>query len=95
MKPKFPLGHIVATPGALHAICQAQQSPAFFLDRHVAGDWGNVCDEDKERNERDLINGERLLSAYTTLLGAKIWIFSVDDRSCSMIMLPEEYEYGL
>lgn len=91
MKPKFPLGQIVATPGALQALREAGQSAAFFLDRHVAGDWGEVCDEDKGYNDRDLIDGERLLSAYRTLRGVKIWIFTEGDRSSTSIMLPSEY----
>ena len=91
MTPKFSLGQVVATPGALEALRLAHQSAAFFLDRHAAGDWGEVCDEDKQYNERDLINGERLLSAYTTLLDVKIWVFTEGDRSSTSIILPEEY----
>ena len=34
------LGQIVATPGALEALEESGQSPGFFLDRHVQGDWG-------------------------------------------------------
>jgi hypothetical protein len=34
-RPKFPLGRLVATPGALEAMEQSGQSPGFFLDRHV------------------------------------------------------------
>ena len=91
MQPKFPIGHIVATPGALHAICQANQSPALFLEKHCCGDWEL---EDKERNERNLIDGKRLRSAYCTLLGADIVILTTEDRSCTMVMLLEEFEYG-
>ena len=40
---KFPLGQIVATPGALEAIAQAGQTPDFFLAKHASGDWGEVC----------------------------------------------------
>ena len=87
MQPTFPLGHIVATPGALHAICQADQSPAFFLDQHAAGM------EDLQRNERKLIDGKRLFSAHRTLRGADIVILTTEDRSCSMIMLFEEFQY--
>ena len=53
-----------------------------------------MCDEDKQRNERNLIGGKRLLSVYRTLLDADIVILTTEDRSCSMIMLLEEYEYG-
>jgi hypothetical protein len=94
MKPKFALGHIVSTPGALHAMGQAHQSPAFFLDQHAAGIWGRLSDEDTQRNERHLIDGERLLSTYRTLLGADIVILTTEDRSCTMIMLSEEYWNG-
>ena len=41
MKPKFSLGQVVATPCALRALEEAGQSPAFFLQKHVNGDWGD------------------------------------------------------
>ncbi|MGA2254632.1 MAG: hypothetical protein ABSG53_08230 [Thermoguttaceae bacterium] len=43
---KFQLGQIVATPAALKAIEEAGQDPAFFLDKHIAGDWGEVDKND-------------------------------------------------
>ena len=42
MKPKFKLGQIVGTPGALAALREAGQTASFFLDRHIQGDWGTV-----------------------------------------------------
>ncbi len=84
MQPTFQLGHIVATPGALHAICQADQSPAFFLDHHAAG---------MEDLQRNLIDGKRLLSEYRTSLDADIVLITTEDRSCTMIMLREEFDY--
>jgi hypothetical protein len=39
---------------------------ALFLHRHQCGDWGDLDDEDKQANERDLKTGERLLSRYYT-----------------------------
>ena len=88
---KFDLGKIVATPGALEALEASGQSPAFFLDRHVCGDWGEVGAEDKLLNDEALVSGERLLSAYKTLLGTRIWIISEADRSSTTILLPSEY----
>jgi len=41
----------VSSEAAKHirrAIEQAGQSPAEFLHRHVRGDWGELCDEDRE-----------------------------------------------
>jgi hypothetical protein len=46
VKPLFPLGQVVATPGALAAIEKAGQQPGDFLARHVSGDWGEVPPED-------------------------------------------------
>ena len=50
--PKFPLGEVVATPGVLEILAESGQSPAEFLARHVHGDWGDVCAEDKARTTR-------------------------------------------
>lgn len=88
---KFRLGQLVATPGALRALEEAGEPPAHFLDRHLSGDWGEVCDEDKRLNDEALVNGERLLSAYRTSKGEKLWIITEADRSSTCILLPEEY----
>lgn len=95
-KPKFQMGQIIATPGALEAMETAKQSPSDFLDRHVRGDWGDVCDEDQYANDQALIDGSRLLSSYKTSLGVKLWVITdaADDnrqRSATTIMLPDEY----
>jgi len=37
MFPLFPLGQIVATPGALAALERAKQLPTCFLARHAIG----------------------------------------------------------
>ncbi len=96
MKPKFQIGQLLATPGALKALEESGQSPAFFLERHVNGDWGEVCDEDKRLNDQALVDGSRLLSAYRTLKGERLWIISEavgDDgkRSTTTILTPPEY----
>ena len=87
----FPLGRIVATPGALQALEASGEQPSVFLDRHVAGDWGELDDEDKRENDLSLRNGLRILSAYTTAAGEKIWIITEADRSATTLLLPEEY----
>ncbi len=88
---KFPFGQIVATPGALEALEKAEQSPAEFLDRHVQGNWGELCNEDKKENDVSEQHGYRILSAYTTSTGEKIWIITEADRSATTILMPEEY----
>ena len=88
---RFPLGQVVATPGALRALQEAEQSPAAFLDRHGTGDWGELGDADTQANERALREGLRILSAYTTSAGVKLWIITEADRSATTMLLPSEY----
>lgn len=95
--PKFHPGQVVATPGALEAIRASGQTPDIFLDAHVEGYWGaDLCEEDRRLNDEALIDGTRLLSAYTTLRGERIYIITEaegDDgkRASTCLLLPEEY----
>ena len=88
---KFPLGHIVATPGALEAISASGEDVLDYLERHQQGDWGEVCEEDRQENELSLKNGWRILSAYTLKTGVVIWVITEADRSSTCVLLPEEY----
>ena len=88
---RFSLGSIVATPGAIEALQQAGETPASFLRRHVAGDWGDLDEHDRDENELSLRKGFRLLSAYSLTDGTKIWIITEADRSVTTILLPSEY----
>ena len=40
--PKFQLGQVVATPGAIELLVGAGRSPVEFIARHVSGDWGTT-----------------------------------------------------
>jgi len=87
----FPLGRIVATPGALAALERSNQSAADFLARHAVGDWGELDREDVRENEYSVAHGFRLLSNYTTSAGEKLWVITEADRSATTLLLPEEY----
>jgi hypothetical protein len=88
---RFPLGRIVATPGALAAVEEAAETPATFLGRHVTGDWGEVSEHDRQENELSVTNSFRLLSSYTLANGTKLWIITEADRSATTLLLPSEY----
>ena len=90
-RPRFPLGSLYATPGALQAMEAARQTPADFLTRHQAGDWGGVCLEDKQANDKAVERGERILSAYTLKTGVRIWLITEADRAATTVLLPDEY----
>src|SRR5262245_34514975 len=78
--PLFPLGHVVATPGALDALQAAGQQAQEFLARHVRGDWGELTDDDWRENNFSLTRTLRLLSDYHLTNGEKIWIITEADR---------------
>ena len=88
---KFSLGQIVATPAALSVLQQAGTDPSSLLSRHVRGDWGDLCDEDKQLNDAAVDNGERLLSSYQLRDQQKVWVITERDRSVTTILLPSDY----
>jgi len=87
----FPLGQVVATPGALHALALLEEQPLPYLSRHARGDWGNLCPEDALANDEALEGGGRIFSSYRLRDRTKIWIITEADRSSTCILLPEEY----
>jgi hypothetical protein len=86
-----PLGQVVATPGALDALADAEELPLPYLIRHARGDWGDLSPEDVRANDAACETGERLLSSYRLRDGTKLWIITEADRSSTCILLPEEY----
>lgn len=96
-RPSFDLGQIVATPGALEATTHEQRQ--YYLARHSIGDWGRVCGEDWETNDKAVEDGDRILSAYP-INPAKpcegfgentLWIITEADRNVTTFLLPDEY----
>jgi hypothetical protein len=88
---RFSLGVIVATPAAI-AQLQREDIEGFpYLVRHARCDWGDMDAEDKARNDRALIEGTRLMSAYRLPSGDKIWVITEADRSATTILLPDDY----
>jgi len=92
---KFNPGQIVATCG-VNAELDDERFADFVrtcLPRHLKGDWGDMCDEDKEENELSLKEGYRVMSSYECPFDAtkKIWIITEADRSVTTILFPEEY----
>ena len=86
-QPRFSLGQVVATPGALEVLEDAGQLPDEFLRKHVAGDWGEVDDHDRRENEFAVDKGFRILSAYQTNKGVKLWVITEADRSSTLSLI--------
>ena len=98
-KPLFSLGQLLATPGALAMLETFSVHPlALVLGRHVVGDWGDLCHEDRALNNHSLANGMRIFSSYklTRTTGDSTttetaWVITEADRASTTILLPSEY----
>jgi hypothetical protein len=77
----FNLGQLVATPGVLAALETSGDSIFSFVQRHVAGDWGEVDKHDRREDELSLEQTLRLLSVYRVKDGTKIYVITEGDRS--------------
>lgn len=82
------------TPGAARLGSIGIDLGALF-QRHIAGEWGDLGDDDKAANDRSLLDGSRILSAYDTPHG-RLWILTEaendeGERERTTLLLPEEY----
>jgi hypothetical protein len=93
--PLFDLGQVVSTPAALSQLLAAGIDPGQILHRHRHGDWGDVCPDDWQTNERALKEGSRIFSSYQLAAGVKIWIITEAEnegrRASTCLLLPEDY----
>ncbi len=87
----FPLGQIVATPGALRVMEEHGINAGELLRRHASGDWGDLCEEDRAENDLALRDGHRIFSAYGPKDDHRIWVITEHDRSVTTLLTPSEY----
>ncbi|MCE7524913.1 hypothetical protein MA04_04238 [Alcanivorax balearicus MACL04] len=90
-QPLFPAGDIVMTQGVNDLIQRGEVNPSPYLQRHLAGDWGDLCDEDRRTNDDALEQGDRLFSSYQVTPALTIWIITEWNRSVTTLLLPDEY----
>ena len=62
---KFTPGSLYITPGAAAAFATSGDDVTVYLIRHISGDWGELDEHDRYENELSLMQGFRLLSAYS------------------------------
>jgi hypothetical protein len=92
---KLELGKLVAT-ASIQPFKDDDEIHQFVhkcIHRHMTGDWGDLSDEDKKRNDWSAKNGERVLSSYDheRLPEGKLWIITEADRSITTLLSPGEY----
>ena len=88
-EPLFPLGQLVITRNAADRLSEVDVRSA--IRRHIVGDWGELDEEDRQENDRSVIEGYRILSAYVAQDQTKFWIITEADRSATTVLLPEDY----
>ena len=88
VNPRFHPGHLMITRNAKDVLPRVEVNAA--INRHLQGDWGDVCQSDWQRNEQALRDGDRLLSVYQTQAGEKFWIITESDRSTTTVLLPSD-----
>ena len=102
--PLFALGQVLATAAVNQDMERLPSFKGFCLaslERHIVGDWGDVCNEDYGSNEAALVQGSRLVSVYKTpelpdalpgvVPGEKIWIITEASREATTILYPSDY----
>jgi hypothetical protein len=94
-KTSFPLGQLVATPAAIALLESVGMTPLTLHQRHAAGDWGDLGEDDRQANEQALSDGGRIFSAYKLSCG-RVWIITeaADDRgrrASTCVLMPTDY----
>jgi hypothetical protein len=89
--PRFRLGRIFATPAALDVVADAQVSIVDLLTRHIRGDFGDLCESDRQQNELAVATGERIASSYVLPTAQTVWLITEGDRSATTFLLPGDY----
>lgn len=101
---KFMPGALSRTPGTDGMSSRCALS---LVERHTAGDWGDMSDDDKAANEVALAGGGRILSCYKDVrdgshFWVKVWVMTEADaeqndglvnrlRLQTTVLLPSEY----
>lgn len=86
----FPLGEVVATPGALEATTEEERRT--LLLRHQIGSWQETPEEDRIQNMIGLFNGLRIMSVHTAHSSeCTVWVITEANRLNTTMLLPGEY----
>lgn len=89
INPRFNPGRLMITRNAKDALPRVEVDTA--INRHLGGDWGDVCSSDWQANEDALKHEGRLLSVYYIQDDVKFWIITEADFSATTVLLPSDY----
>ncbi len=89
------LGRVVAIAAVVAAV--PHETLCALLDRHAAGDWGDLDSADKTANDEAARSGDgRLFSSYDSTDHGTLWIITDDIRGegegpLTTVLFPEDY----
>jgi hypothetical protein len=63
-RPLFEAGTLLVSPGVLDSAIDYRS----YLRRHLLGDWGDVCQYDKQENRRAVEINDAVLSQYAVAM---------------------------
>src|SRR5262249_31995547 len=84
----FPLGQVVASPGAVRRLSQSELSTV--LSRHASGDWGGAPEGLRTNNAGALRSNGPLLSVYNLGPGRVVMVQTEGDRRASFVRIEDE-----
>jgi hypothetical protein len=89
------LGRVVATAAVAAAVPHHQITA--LLDRHAAGDWGDLSEDARDANDEASRTGDgRIFSSYATTEHGTLWIITDDIRGegegpITTVLFPDDY----
>lgn len=90
MARKIQLGQVLATMAVVE-FCRIGVDLGPYIDRHAAGDWGDVDEATRQENEHALEHGGAVRSLHHPM-GRRMWIITDENRTRTVIMHPADGE---
>ena len=81
--PRFALGQILIAPQAQEQLETAELRAA--LRRHALGDWGEVTPAEVVENERNLRDGDQVISIFRSARDEKFCVLTNGHRSSTLV----------
>lgn len=86
----FAIGQVHVSEGARAALDAAGATHDLYLERHRSGAWEGTPPDEQEENHAAIREGRGVFTMHTLRGGARLWIVTREDRSRTVIFLPDE-----
>lgn len=84
---RFNPGRLELSSGVVDLVQKGQLDINHYVNRHLAGDWGDIGKHLQDDNERALRRGGVLYSSYVITPEMKLMIVTADDRRETAVLL--------